>query len=61
MGATLFAHLVNLNSVSYFDQMEVMWYFLLAGIAAVTQQMWQEGMEDAASEADEEFTGTVSA
>ena len=34
MGATLFAHILNLISVTYFDQMQVAWYLLIAMISA---------------------------
>lgn len=34
MGATLFAHTLAFFSVSYFDQIQVFWYLLLAIIAA---------------------------
>jgi hypothetical protein len=34
MGATLFAHVLNLISVTYFDQMQVAWYLLIAMISA---------------------------
>jgi hypothetical protein len=36
MGATLFATVVNFFSVSYFDQIEVLWLLLLAAIVSVT-------------------------
>jgi hypothetical protein len=34
VGATLFAHILNLISVTYFDQMQVAWYLLIAMISA---------------------------
>jgi hypothetical protein len=34
MGAALFAHILNLFSVTYFDQMQVAWYLLIALISA---------------------------
>jgi hypothetical protein len=37
LGATLVASIGILFSVSYFDQMHVIWYFLLAAIAGVTE------------------------
>ena len=36
MGATLFAHIVSFVSVSYFDQIIVFWYLLLAMISTVS-------------------------
>jgi hypothetical protein len=33
MGAALFAHAISFISVSYFDQIQVFWYFLMAAIA----------------------------
>jgi hypothetical protein len=36
MGATLFAHVTTFISVSYFDQMIVFWYMLLAMISAIS-------------------------
>jgi len=33
MGAALFAHAISFVSVSYFDQIKVFWYFLIAAIA----------------------------
>jgi hypothetical protein len=33
MGAALFAHSISFVSVSYFDQIKVFWYFLIAAIA----------------------------
>jgi hypothetical protein len=36
MGATLFAHVTAFISVSYFDQMVVLWYLLLAMISTVS-------------------------
>ncbi|MCD6321401.1 MAG: hypothetical protein J7L77_00060, partial [Clostridiales bacterium] len=36
MGAALFAHVVSFISVSYFDQIVVFWYLLLALIATLT-------------------------
>jgi hypothetical protein len=36
LGATLFAHMINFISISYFDQNFVMLYFLLAAIPAVS-------------------------
>jgi hypothetical protein len=33
MGASLFAHAISFVSVSYFDQIQVFWYFLMAAIA----------------------------
>ncbi len=33
MGASLFAHAVSFISVSYFDQIQVFWFFLMAAIA----------------------------
>ncbi len=35
MGAALFAHAISFISVSYFDQIQVFWYFLMAAIAVV--------------------------
>jgi hypothetical protein len=62
MGASLFSHLVNLNSVSYFDQMEVMWFFLLAAIASLTQARSSEtAVEVAQNDATMELAGTSNA
>jgi len=36
LGSALFAHMINLTSVTYFDQFWVMWYMLLAVISGVT-------------------------
>jgi hypothetical protein len=36
LGATLFAHMINLISISYFDQNFVMFYFLIAAIPVVS-------------------------
>lgn len=36
LGSALFAHMLNLTSVTYFDQFWVMWYMLLAVISSVT-------------------------
>jgi hypothetical protein len=33
MGSALFAHAISFISVSYFDQIQVFWYFLMAAIA----------------------------
>ena len=35
MGAALFAHVVNFLSISYFDQINVFWYLLLAMISSL--------------------------
>ena len=35
MGAALFAHVMNFLSVSYFDQINVFWYLLLAMISSL--------------------------
>jgi hypothetical protein len=45
MGASLFSHVVSFLSVSYFDQMIMLWYFLLASISSVTSHVlsMQEG------------------
>lgn len=37
LGSALFAHMINLTSVIYFDQFWVMWYMLLAVISGVTE------------------------
>jgi len=37
LGSALFAHMINLTSVTYFDQFWVMWYMLLAVISGVTE------------------------
>jgi len=37
LGSALFSHMVNLTSVTYFDQFWVMWYMLLAVISGVTE------------------------
>jgi hypothetical protein len=39
MGAALFAHVVSFLSVSYFDQIEAFWYFLMAAIAVVSLEI----------------------
>jgi hypothetical protein len=39
MGASLFSHVVSFISVSYFDQMIMLWYFLLASISSVTSHV----------------------
>jgi len=36
LGVTLFGHVVAFISVSYFDQIRVMWYLLLAAISSIT-------------------------
>jgi hypothetical protein len=41
LGAALFATIVNFFSVSYFDQIHVVWYLLAAVIAMVTSQFLQ--------------------
>lgn len=38
-GSVVFAHVVNFFSISYFDQMEVIWYMLVAIIAGVTAEI----------------------
>lgn len=38
MGAALFAHVMSFMSVSYFDQIMVSWYFLLAAISTANSQ-----------------------
>lgn len=40
MGAVLFAHTLSFLSVSYFDQIRVFWYLLLAMIAVVTSMSY---------------------
>ena len=35
MGAALFAHVMNFLSISYFDQIIVFWYLLLAMISSL--------------------------
>ncbi|MFO1487502.1 MAG: hypothetical protein U1F65_03395 [Verrucomicrobiota bacterium] len=42
LGATLFAHVVGLFSVSYFDQMHVPWWGFLAIVSSVTAQVIEE-------------------
>jgi hypothetical protein len=39
LGAALFAHVVTLFSVTYFDQMQVVWWGFLAIIAGVTSDL----------------------
>jgi len=41
IGATLFATIVNFFSVSYFDQIHVIWWLLVAMIAGVTSDLLQ--------------------
>ena len=36
MGTAVFAHIVSFFSVTYFDQIRIFWYLLLAGIATVS-------------------------
>jgi hypothetical protein len=38
VGSIVFAHALNLISVTYFDQMGVVWYFFLAIVAAFGQE-----------------------
>ena len=38
MGAALFAHVMSFMAVSYFDQIIVSWYFLLAVISTANSQ-----------------------
>lgn len=52
MGVALFTHAVSFISVSYFDQLIMLWYLLLASIASVTAGMparQEESAEPAAS------------
>jgi hypothetical protein len=44
LGAALFAHVVTLFSVTYFDQMGVAWYFLLAAISSSTSDIVRNGL-----------------
>ncbi len=39
LGTALFAHVMNLFSVSYFDQIHVVWWGFLAIISSVTSQI----------------------
>ena len=61
MGAALFAHVISFVSVSYFDQIQVFWYFLLAAVsiafesAALHASAVQAGMTRAAD------SGTIGA
>ena len=50
LGITLFAHVVNQFSVTYFDQMYVMWYSTLAVISSITAEQLQD--PDPASDAE---------
>lgn len=43
LGATLFCHVVSFVSVSYFDQIVVSWYLLLAMIASLSQSILSNG------------------
>ena len=52
-GAALFAHVVGLFSVSYFDQMHVPWWGLLAIIASTTSNMLEQSPADTADEIQE--------
>lgn len=42
LGSAFFSHMVNLTSVTYFDQFWVMWYMLLAVISGVTEHYLSE-------------------
>jgi hypothetical protein len=44
LGSTLFAHIVTYMSVSYFDQMIIYWYFLIAMIAIMPKVDEEVGM-----------------
>jgi hypothetical protein len=48
LGSVLFAHVLNLMSVTYFDQMNVPWFLLLATISAATPSHAAEQAADAA-------------
>ena len=37
LGVALFSHVVGFIGISYFDQMQIVWYALLAGIVAATE------------------------
>jgi hypothetical protein len=39
LGAVLFAHLITLFSITYFDQMHVAWWGLVASIASVSSRI----------------------
>src|SRR5205807_9208175 len=42
LGATLFGHLMNFFSVSYFDQMHVVWWGFLGIVSSVTSNILSE-------------------
>jgi hypothetical protein len=48
MGVALFTHVVSFISVSYFDQLIMLWYLLLASISSVSGQLMAEREEEAA-------------
>jgi hypothetical protein len=50
MGVALFTHVVSFISVSYFDQLIMLWYLLLASISSVTAQLLAEREEGAEAE-----------
>ncbi len=56
LGATLFAHLLNITAVTYFDQMHVMWYFLVAAIAAAAYGFEPQEVEEWREEENPEET-----
>lgn len=63
VGATLFAHILNLFSVTYFDQMQVAWYLLIAVISVRTVG-WEEekpARERESTEVDASFLGKTPA
>ncbi len=56
IGATLFATVVNFFSVSYFDQIENIWYFLVAIIASSTSDILRRPDETAEQHATDEVS-----
>jgi hypothetical protein len=58
-GAALFAHAVVIFSVSYFDQMAVAWWALIAMISSTTSAKEQESSSLQETENEVEFGTTV--
>lgn len=54
MGATLFAHCLSFTSVPYFDQIIVIWYWLLAVIIRLNSLAVEESVDESEMEAEAE-------
>jgi hypothetical protein len=61
LGAALFAHVIAFLGISYFDQMRVSWFALLAMISAVTSQRFLPEVKDPVAEHSERPTDFVEA